>query len=48
VGLRAMGFEKKKLLPPPGFESQTVQPILSHYTDYGIPVNLKHYGLYNI
>jgi hypothetical protein len=26
-----------KIPPPPGFDPQTNQPILSHYTDYTIP-----------
>jgi hypothetical protein len=26
-----------KILPPPEFDSQPVQPIASHYTDYAIP-----------
>jgi len=32
-----------KILPPPGFVPQTVQPGASHYTDYAILVNLQVY-----
>jgi hypothetical protein len=35
VGLRS-GWVRK-IAPPPEFESQTVQPVGSRYTDYSIP-----------
>jgi hypothetical protein len=30
-----------KILPPPGFDPRTVQPVVSRYTDYAIPVHPK-------
>jgi len=27
----------RKISPAPGFDSQTVQPVASHYTDWAIP-----------
>jgi len=32
VGPRA-GLDGEKILPPPGFDPQTVQPVVSCYTD---------------
>jgi len=29
-----------KILPPPGFDPRTFQPVASRYTDYSIPVHL--------
>jgi hypothetical protein len=26
-----------KAFPPPGFDPQTIQPVVRHYTDYTIP-----------
>jgi len=30
----------QKILPPPGFDPWTVQPLVSHYTDYAIPAQI--------
>jgi len=48
VGLRASldRFGEEKISSPLGFESWTVRPTLSRYTDCAILANLKHYGLY--
>jgi hypothetical protein len=32
-----------KILPPPGFDPRTVQPIASRYTDGAIPARKKRY-----
>jgi hypothetical protein len=37
VGPRA-GLDRAENLAPPGFDPQTVQPVVSRYTDYAIPV----------
>ena len=37
VGSRAILDEYSKSGPPPGFNSQTTQPVVSHYTDCAIP-----------
>jgi len=29
--------QERKISPPPGFDSQTVQPVARRYTDYAIP-----------
>ena len=29
----------RKISPPPGFDSQTVQPVASRYTDWAIPAH---------
>ena len=29
----------QKILPPPGLDPWTVQPVASHYTDYAIPAH---------
>jgi hypothetical protein len=31
----------RKIAPPPGFDSRTVQPAASCYTDYVIPAHMK-------
>ena len=31
----------QKILPPPGFDPQTVQPIASCYTNWAIPVHVS-------
>ena len=31
-----------KISPPPGFESRTMQPVVSLYTDYAIPAALRY------
>ena len=31
-----------KSRPPPGFDSATVQPVESRYTDWAIPAHIKH------
>jgi len=33
----------RKISPPPGFNSWTVQPVASHYTDYAIPAHSSCY-----
>jgi len=30
----------QKILPPSGFDPWSVQPIVSHYTDYAIPAQI--------
>ena len=37
MGSRAILDEYSKSGPPPGFNSQTTQPVVSHYTDCAIP-----------
>ena len=37
VGPRAGLDGCGKILPPPGFDPRTVQPVASHYTDWAIP-----------
>ena len=29
----------RKILPPPGFDPRTLQPVVSRYTDYAIPAH---------
>jgi hypothetical protein len=31
----------QKISPPPGFDPQTIQPVVSCYTDYAIPAHLR-------
>jgi hypothetical protein len=35
-----------KSRPPPGFDPQTVQPVVSRYTDYAIPAHKLFGGKY--
>jgi hypothetical protein len=44
AGLNGCG-EDKTSCPPPGFESRTVQPVASSYTDYAIPTTYRRYVL---
>jgi hypothetical protein len=38
----------RKISPPPGFDSQTVQPVASHYTDWATqPENISVYPKYH-
>ena len=37
VGL-ALGWTARKISTPPVFDSRTVQPVTSRYTDYAIPI----------
>ena len=38
-----------KILPPPGFDPRTIQPVASHYTDYAILDHNKHINtLHNV
>jgi hypothetical protein len=30
-----------KIMPPPGFDPWTIQPIVSHYTDYAIMAHIE-------
>ena len=34
VGSRGRSRQVRKILPPPGFDPRTVQPVASRYTDY--------------
>jgi len=34
VGPRARSGQTRNILPPPGFDPRTVQPVASRYTDY--------------
>ena len=38
-GAQGQSWQVQKILPPLGFNSQTVQPIASHYIDYTIPAH---------
>ena len=31
----------RKILPPPGFDPRTVQPVASRYTNYAFPAHLQ-------
>jgi hypothetical protein len=35
-GPQGQSGQVQKILPPPGFDSQTVQPVVSRYTDWAI------------
>ena len=37
VGAQGRSGWAQNILPPPGFDPQTVQPVVSYYTDYAIP-----------
>jgi hypothetical protein len=39
-GTQNRSVRVQKILPPPGFDPRTVQPVESRYTDYAIPVHL--------
>jgi len=43
-----MGVENAKFLAPPGFETRTVQPVASRYTDYKVPVLVSKYVQPNV
>ena len=36
-GLQGWSGQVRKILPPPGFDFRTVQPVASHYNDFAIP-----------
>ena len=40
-GLQGQSGRVWKILPPPGFDSQTIQPVVSHYTDWAIPAHVS-------
>jgi hypothetical protein len=40
VGPQYQTGRVRKILPPPGFDPRTVQPVASRYTDYVVPAQL--------
>jgi hypothetical protein len=42
-GLQSLSGYVRKISLPPGFNSRTVQPVASRYTDYAIPAPIKLY-----
>jgi hypothetical protein len=38
-GPQGRSGQVQKILPPLGFDPWTVQPVVSHYTDWAIPVH---------
>jgi len=40
-GLQSRSGQVRKISPPQGFGSRTVQPVVSRYTDWAIPAHLK-------
>ena len=36
-GPKGRSGQVRKILPPPGFDPRTAQPVMSRYTDYAIP-----------
>jgi hypothetical protein len=40
MGRRVGVDSRKKTLPPPEFDTQTIQPVASHYTNYAIPATI--------
>jgi hypothetical protein len=44
---RGLSRRVQKILPPLGFETRTVQPVASRYTNYGITVALPFMCLHN-
>ena len=43
-GPQGLSGQVRKISPPPGFDTRTVQPIASQYTDYAIPARHCHKG----
>ena len=39
MGPRGWSGQVRQTLPPPGFDPWTVQPVVSHYTDYAVPAH---------
>jgi hypothetical protein len=48
VGPQGRSGRVRKILPPPGFNPQTVQPVASHYTDYAIPDHTLRHEIHSI
>ena len=42
-GPQGRSARMRKILPPPGFDPRTVQPLASRYTDCAIPAPLVSY-----
>jgi hypothetical protein len=40
-GSQGLSGPVRKILPPPGFDTRTVQPVASRYTDYAVPQCLE-------
>ena len=40
VGSQSRSGRVRKISPPPGFDTRTVQPVASRYTGYAIPAPL--------
>ena len=47
VGPRAGLYGCEKVLPPPGYDPQTVQPIASRYTNSAIPAHEQLVDIYH-
>ena len=41
VGPQGWSGQVQKILPPPGFDTRTVQPIASRHTDYATPPHIE-------
>jgi len=42
VGHQGRSGRVRRMSPPPGFDTRTVQPVASRYIDYGMPAFFKH------
>ena len=41
-GPQGRAGQLRKISPPPGFDTRTVQPVASRYTDWAIPAHRVH------
>ena len=39
--IKGRSVRVRKISPPPGFDSRTVKPVASRYTDWAIPVHAR-------
>ena len=42
MGPRGWSVQVWQISPPPGFDPWTVQPVVSHYTDYAVPAHSRN------
>ena len=45
-GLQGWCGQMRKILPPPGFDPQTIQPVVSRHTNYAILAHICSMYLY--